>query len=209
MRTDDLIRALAADARPAASPARRLAPLLLPALAISAAALMATLGLRPDLGTALTSFVPVMRHVLALALFAAALAAAFQLARPEGRARLWPLAAVAVASLAMVGLALATTPADGLGMALMGKSRNICLFAIPVLSVLPVAALFAALRQGATIRPRLSGALAGLAGGGAGAAIYALHCDEVSPLFYVTWYGLAILVVAAVSALLGPRLLRW
>ena len=118
MKTDDLIRILAEDSVAEAAPARRLWPLFLPAVAVSLAAVLLTLGPRPDLPGALVTFVPAMRHVLSVALF-------------------------------------------------------------------------------------------GLAGGGAGAAVYALHCTEVSPLFYVTWYGLAILVVTAVSALLGPRILRW
>jgi hypothetical protein len=38
---------------------------------------------------------------------------------------------------------------------------------------------------------------------------YAMHCIEDSPLFYITWYGLAIGGVAAVSTLIGARVLRW
>ncbi len=57
--------------------------------------------------------------------------------------------------------------------------------------------------------PALSGALAGLAGGGLGAAVYAMHCTEDSPLFWVTWYGTAIVVVTVASTLIGSRVLRW
>ncbi len=209
MKTDDLIRILAEDTVAETAPARRLWPLLLPAVALSLVAVLLTLGPRPDLPGALISFVPAMRHVLSLSLFALALMAALRLARPEGRPVLWPLALVAAAALGLVAWAWATTPPEARMMALTGKSSNICLFAIPVLSALPTAALFAALRGGATTAPRLAGALIGLAGGGAGAAVYAVHCTEVSPLFYVTWYALAILVVTAVSALAGPRILRW
>ena len=53
-------------------------------------------------------------------------------------------------------------------------------------------------RAGArSTRPRASGALAGLLAGAIAAAIYALHCTETSPLFYAIWYGLAILAVTA------------
>jgi hypothetical protein len=51
--------------------------------------------------------------------------------------------------------------------------------------------------------------LAGLAGGGLGAAVYALHCIEDNPMFFVTWYGVAIAGVTVVSALIGSRILRW
>lgn len=209
MRTDDLIRALAADAAPAPAPARQVLPLFLPAILVSLLAVLTVLGARPDLPQALVSFVPAMRHVLSLAVFAVALTAALQLARPEGRAALWPLALIAAAALGLLLWAYLTTPPEARLMALMGKTTNICLIAIPILSALPTAALFTALRGGASTRPALSGALIGLAGGGAGAAVYAIHCTESSPLFYVTWYGLAVLAVTAVSALLGPRLLRW
>ena len=209
MKTDDLIRALSADTVTESAPNRRVLPLFLPAVLISLAGVLLVLGPRPDLQQALVSFVPLMRHVLSLALFAIALTAALVMTRPEGRARLWPLLLVAVAALCMLIWAYVTTPEEARGMALLGKSQNICLVAIPILSALPTAALFAALRGGATTAPRLSSALIGLAGSGAGAAVYAVHCTESSPLFYVTWYGLAILIVTAISALIGPRLLRW
>lgn len=209
MKTEDLIRALAADSLAEPEPGRWVLPLVLPAVLVSLAGVLLVLGARPDLAQAMVSFVPVMRPVLSLALFGLALSAALQLARPEGRAALWPLAGVAAAALGLLLWAYLTTPAEARMAALMGRTSNICLIAIPILSALPTAALFAALRGGASTRPALSGALIGLAGGGAGAAVYAIHCTESSPLFYVTWYGLAVLAVAMVSALLGPRLLRW
>jgi hypothetical protein len=51
--------------------------------------------------------------------------------------------------------------------------------------------------------------VAGLAGSALSAAVYALHCTEDSPLFYVTWYGLAIAGVTLVSTLIAARSLRW
>ena len=209
MKTDDLIAALSADTKTEAAPETRVLPWLLPAVLLSLAGLLLAMGARPDLPQALTSFVPAMRHVLSLSVFGLALAAAVALARPDGRARLWPLALVAAGALALLIWAYVATPVDSRMMALQGKSYNICIIAIPILSILPVAALFTALRSGATTSPTLTGALIGLAGGGAGAAVYAIHCVESSPLFFVTWYGLAILAVSAVSALIGRRFLRW
>ncbi len=208
MRTEDLIRTLAQDGPPDPAPSARLWPWLAGAAALSGAGLWLLLGPRPDLAQALISF-PALRHVWTLALFALALGAALRLARPEGQARLWPLALIPAAGAALVIWALVSTPAAGWGMALQGKTQWACLTSIPLLSVLPVAALLAALRRGASPAPALSGALAGLAGGGLGAAIYAMHCIEDSPLFWVTWYGTAILGVTAVSTLIGARALRW
>jgi hypothetical protein len=94
-------------------------------------------------------------------------------------------------------------------MATVGKTMTTCLVTIPLLSILPVGSLLIMLRQGATTGPAKAGFVAGLAGAGFSAAVYALHCTEDSPLFYVTWYGLAIMGVASVSALIGARSLRW
>lgn len=209
MKTDDLIRALAEDTAVEASPARRTLPLLLPAAALSLLLVVVILKPRPDLATALVSFVPAMRHVLSLALFGTAFLAALSLTRPEGQRRTWPIGLVLAAALALVLWAWATTPPDARLAALMGSSANFCVIAIPLLAIFPTAALFLAFRSGATTRPTLSGALIGLAGGGLGAAVYAVHCTEVSPLFFVTWYGLAVLAVSGISALLGRRILRW
>ena len=94
-------------------------------------------------------------------------------------------------------------------MALVGKTMTTCLVTIPLLSVLPVTAILLALRQGATTAPALAGFAAGIGGSGLAAMTYAMHCIEDSPLFYVTWYGLAIGGVTLVSTLIGARVLRW
>ncbi|HUI21148.1 MAG TPA: NrsF family protein, partial [Methylocella sp.] len=58
-------------------------------------------------------------------------------------------------------------------------------------------------------RPALAGAAAGLLAGAIGAAFYATHCPDDSPLFVATWYTLAIAFVTAIGAIAGARLLRW
>ena len=94
-------------------------------------------------------------------------------------------------------------------MATVGKTMTTCLVTIPLLSVLPVATLLYVLHQGATTAPMRAGFVAGLAGSGFAAAIYALHCTEDSPLFFMLWYSLAIGIVAGCGAILGLRFLRW
>jgi hypothetical protein len=37
----------------------------------------------------------------------------------------------------------------------------------------------------------------------------AVHCTEDDPLFFITWYGAAILTLALLGALLGRKLLKW
>ena len=210
MKTDTLIRALAADAQ-VRRPGRPLAMTLPLALLVIVAGLWLSLGLREDLLASLTVPHSALRFVLTGALGLIGLRIALVLARPEGRAhvRFWPLLALALAAAGALVWALVVTPPEARQMAVVGKTMVTCLVTIPLLSILPVAAILAALRNGATTAPALAGLAAGLAGGGLAAMVYALHCTEDSPLFYVTWYGLAIAGVTAAATLIGARWLRW
>jgi hypothetical protein len=49
----------------------------------------------------------------------------------------------------------------------------------------------------------------GLTAGALGAAVYALHCDEMAAPFLATWYLLGMTIPALIGAGAGPRLLRW
>lgn len=216
MRTEDLIQAMAADSerpwRPAAAlPAAVLpAAVLVAALAVAGVAL-ALLGVRADLARALVQPVVAVKTAVPLALAFAAGGAALRLACPGMPLGRWrPALALAPTVLLLVaaGTFLALPPAERMP-ALMGQTHRECLLAIGLMSVPLLAAALWALRAGASTRPAVSGALAGLLGGSAAAAIYALHCTEDSPLFYASWYGLAILGATAAGALLGARLLRW
>lgn len=211
MKTENLIAALAADNRKEQPPRLFLWPALILALAAVVLVVRVTLGFRDDLLQSLGEPLSVMRFVLTAALGLLGVRLALILARPEGRslARLWPVAIPAAVALGLLAWAYVSTPADGRQMALVGKTMVTCLVMIPLLSVLPVAAIMVGLRKGATTTPALAGFAAGLGGGGLAAMAYALHCIEDSPLFYVTWYGLAIGGVTAASTLVGARVLRW
>lgn len=211
MKTDDLIRALSADTLPARPLSVILIAGLIPAFAVCVGAVWAILGFRPDFAHSLLAPLSVARFILTGALGFAGLRLALALSRPVDRPRfgLWPLTLVGVAALGLLIWAYVSTPAEARQMALVGKTISTCLISIPLLSILPVAAVLAMLRHGATTAPRLASMVAGLAGGGIAAAIYATHCTEDSPLFYVTWYGVAIVGVTVVATLIGPRLLRW
>lgn len=211
MKTEYLIRALAADTHATRPVFPSMLALLVSSLAVSLAALWLILGFRPDLVDSLLIPDSVARFVLTGIVGLAGTRIALVLARPEGRddVRLWPLTAVAFAAVGLLVWAFVTTPAEGLQMAVVGKSMVTCLTTIPLLSILPVTAIMWALRQGATTAPVLAGFVAGLGGSGLSAAIYALYCTEDSPLFYVLWYGLAIAGVTLVSTVIGSRVLRW
>jgi hypothetical protein len=211
MKTEELVAALVADrATSERSFARGLVLAPLAGGLLSLGLLFAALGLREDLAAALATW----RFDLKLGLVLLALVLAFGLCRALGRPiapphpgrRLLPLAALAAAAIATE---LFVLPPALWGPRLVGSNALICLTAIPVMSLAPLAAVLAALRSAAPASPALTGAAAGLLAAAAAAALYTLHCVDDSPLFVATWYTLATMPVVAVGAVAGHRLLRW
>jgi hypothetical protein len=212
MKTDDLIRTLAADnATRAASVERWLLLALVPSLALSGTLFALLLGPRPDVGLVATAFGFLFKFVVTLALAAAAAFLALRLVRPASDAR-WPALALAIAPLMLAAVVLAelaaVDPSHRVAR-LVGTTWASCLTSIPLLAAPILVAALIALRHGAPTRPALAGAVAGLMAGGLGAAVYAAHCIEDSSFFLATWYTIAIAAVALVGALLGARVLRW
>ena len=210
MKTNDLIRALAADgATPRISVNRALVLSILAGAAVGVMLFALLLGPRGDLADVAGSYLFKLVVTLTLAVAAAWLAA--RLARPGADVSLvavFLLAAPLILGTAVVMELTAIEPAMRAAKA-FGTSWQTCLTYIPILSLPVLATVLLALRHGAPTRPALSGAVAGLAAGGFGAALYAAYCLEDSPLFLATWYTLAILGVAAAGALIGTRVLRW
>jgi hypothetical protein len=211
MKTEKLIDALVADRATPAKPMRwALAAALLAGGLVSLALFLASLGVRADIEPALGTW----RFELKVGLVLLALGLAFSLcivlSRPvapthPGR-RLLPLAALAALAVAIELLAL---PSASWTSRLVGSNALVCLVAIPTLAIVPLAAVLAMLRSGAPASPARAGGAAGLLAAAAAASLYAFHCFDDSPLFVVTWYGLAALLVIALGAVAGHRLLRW
>ncbi len=211
MKTEQLVAALVADRTAGGRPlTRTLSLALLAGGVMSLGLFLATLGPRKDLAPALETW----RFDLKLVLLAVALVLAFFLCRalsrpvpvPNPGRYLVPLAALAAAA---VAIELAIVPMDAWRTRLVGSNSLICLTAVPVFSLAPLAVLLAMLRSAAPASPVLAGGAAGLLAAASGATLYAFHCFDDSPLFVVTWYSLAALLVVAIGALAGRRLLRW
>lgn len=209
MKTDELIRTLAADTLPDPSPERWLARALPAALGCVALVLLSAVGIRADLWEALRAPVTALKNMVPLGLGGCALWLALRSARPTQAVRLAWLALFAVGAMALFAWGLVSSPMAGWGRGLIGHTAAFCVPVICLSSALPLGATLLALRKGACLAPLRSGFLAGLASGGLATAIYALHCTEDNPLFFVTWYGLAILLMAGVGALCGRWVLRW
>ena len=212
MKTGDLIRALAADSEVhPMPPGRALALALIPGVAIALGLHFAVLGLRPHLLALLGEPRLLFKLCLTFLLVALSGPLVLRLVRPgAGVRRAALMLAIVPASLAAANLAeLLAVPAAEWGQRLVGTNAIYCLKSIPFLAAAPLVAALLALRQGAPEHPALAGAAAGLFAGAIGAACYATHCPDDSPLFVAPWYTLAIGFVVAIGAVAGRRLLRW
>lgn len=211
MKTDDLIAALAADAAPR-GPSLRAGLLwaLAAALVIAALVMNEMLGLRADVLTSLlTSPRFVFKFVVTFAVFASALLLSLRLARPGARSS-WRVLAVPVALLVAAVTAELVAVPEGLWLTrLVGSNWATCLTFAPLISLGPLAVLLLALKRGAPESPLKAGLVAGLAAGGIGTFFYAAHCPDDSPLFVAVWYTIVVVLMGALGAALGSRLLRW
>lgn len=209
MKTDELIALLAADPAPASFSPGRIALLLLGAVAATAGLFLALAGPRPDLAVALPQPLVLAKTLLAALTCALAMVTVLRLARPQARggAALLLLPAVVAAGLWSYGFATRLPEARFADVTLPAVGE--CLGFILLLSAIPAVVALRLLREGASTHPQLSAALAGLAAAAGAATGYSFFCTQDNPVFYVTWYGAAMLIVAAVSARFGARLLRW
>jgi hypothetical protein len=212
MKTDDLIRALAADQKPAGPPpGLALALAALCGLAVSGLLFALWVGLRPGLGELLTSL-PFMLKPLEMGLLVVAAAAiVLRLVRPGLSARSALLVAAIAPAIMIAALAaeLMMVPRSEWMIRLAGVHWYICLTNMVLLALPMLAAILFGLRFGAPTRPALAGAAAGLLSGALSASLYISHCPDDSPIFVAAWFTLAIAIVTGIGALVGARVLRW
>jgi hypothetical protein len=212
MKTDDFIQAMSADDRePGPPPSRALALAVVAGFVMAGLLFWAMLGPRHDAMQAMRTVRYDFKIFVSLVLAASAGVLVWRLAQPKDVSRASQrLLLIAPALLfAAVLLELFVLPGAQWMPKMMGHNARQCLMFIPILAVVPLGALLYALRSGATFAPARAGAVAGLVAGGIGAAFYAMHCPDDSPLFVAAWYSIGIAAVTALGAFLGSRLLRW
>lgn len=211
MKTDDLIGLLAADTVPPA-PLRpgRIGAMTMACIVVVAGLFLALAGMREGLAIVMQRPEVVAKTGLPLILFLLVLPWALHQLRPEAGSPRWVFL---LPPLVMAGglwlWAFATLPPELRFAEVMMSAITECLGLIVLLSLLPLGVLLSLMRQGASAAPMRAGALAGLAVGCGIAAGYSLFCTKDNPIFYVTWYGVAVLLVTGIGALAGRRLLRW
>jgi hypothetical protein len=212
MKTDELIAMLGRTAEPV--PSGRVERAVAAAVAAGAGAallaMLGALGVRTDLGHAatLSVLVKVLFTVTTVAIAAVYLT---RISRPDGGRRahiviaLAPLAAVVT----LAAVSLGSAPAEHWNRMIVGDQWLECLLSIPLIAILPFAAVVWTVRRMGPTDLTRAGALAGLVAGGISATGYALHCMDDSLPFVALWYGGTIALCTVAGALLGPRLLRW
>jgi hypothetical protein len=212
MDTNELVRSLAADH---AFRARPVGPVLAVALALALpftmTMFMMRLGMRPDFMAATHNPFFVLKFVFTLAVAVTSVALASRLVRPGAdvlRAA-WLLVIPVLLLAGGIGADMMLPEGSPWMVRMRGSNSMVCLSAIPALSLPLLIAALIGLRRGATTRPMLTGAVAGLVAGGIAATFYASHCIDDSPLFVATWYGIALAFVALVGAFAGRWVLRW
>lgn len=209
--TDDLIRGMAMEAgvgrpRSAMWLESRLALAAVLALVIGVAVAILLFGVAPALAKAGPSGPFLHKVECALALAAGSFALVRSMAQPGGSG--WPVTTLlpGAAMLAFGGVT------DQSGFPIVGQSDQsvpICLSAIVLLSLPALALILGVLRAGAPTRPAVTGTAAGIMSGALGAAAYAVACKNDGGLFVAIWYSTAIVIVGALGAVIGRRILLW
>ena len=211
MKTEQLVASLVADRAGSTRPLERAVgrAVVMGAL-VSLVIFAIEFGPRVDLAAAFATWRFDFKLLLVLAALVAASGACLAMARPVATRR-WRWGVFPVLAVAAVALSteLAVLPAASWPTSLVGSNAFVCLTAIPLFALAPLAALLLALRRAAPASPALAGAAAGALSAATAAVIYAFHCFDDSPLFVLTWYSLAAILVVLLGAAVGHRLLRW
>lgn len=198
METDELIAALAADATPAKRP-RLIARAVIGALC-TVVLVLVLYGLRPDLSEALKLGPVQAKHFFTLFVLAGL---TWLLTRaPVGqRANMRPLWIAGAAIVVLWGGAAA------MGSDPMGQTALACFVSIPLLALPVIGLMFAGLRHRVEPFAAERGFLTGLFAGAVSASIYAVHCIEDAPAFFLLWYTAGIVVSGVIGHLIGKRVL--
>ena len=144
----------------------------------------------------------------ALVLMTAAFAASLAVTGPNFSPRplfVWLPAALILA----IGVAaeLAFVPPQAWFVRMVGGNPLACFVSVFLLALPVLIGALWALRRSGSAQPRAAGAYAGLLAGAVSAGLFLLHCPESSLLYTLAWHVPAIVLVTALGALAGERLI--
>lgn len=213
MRTDDLIAVLSTNVEQVNR--GQLVRMVSAAIAISTAVVVVlvliVLGGRPDLMKGAAFAFLFLKLSFTLIVLVPASIFLIRLSRPSGE-RGTPVALLTLPFIAIMLLAatsLALTPSSHWSEVILGDQWLECFLSIPIIAIVPFAAIVWVVRQTAPTDLTRAGAVAGLVAGAVSAVGYAFHCTDDSLPFIAIWYGGTIAACTLAGTKLGPRLLRW
>ncbi|EJT02433.1 DUF1109 domain-containing protein [Rhizobium sp. CCGE 510] len=211
--TDDIIERLVSDLTPVPRYAlwRRFVLGIVPALGLSLLLMLLVLGPRVDMPDVLMLPVFWIKSAYNALIAIAAFLTVYRLSRPDGfEGRFFGWLALVIAAMAAVAAAqLMMAPTETYPVLILGSSALHCPLLILGFAMPVYAGTVWSLRRAAPSDLRLTGFVAGLAAGAAGAWVYSWFCTENGMPFVLIWYSLGILLTGALGAVTGPRLLRW
>jgi hypothetical protein len=211
--TDDLIANLVDDLRPVRH-MRQSQGLwfIAAAIGICFAAILFSVGLRPDLTAGRLDPMFLMGSGSFLILGLAAAVTVVIMGRPQvgsdHRGWLWAAAMATVLPLAALITGIAAGPATALARS-APEHGIVCLLAGSLLGLVPAVLLVIWLRRGAPTSPERAGLVTGVAAGSFGIFAVALHCPYNDIMHIGLWHSLVVVTCAAAGRALIPRLIRW
>lgn len=211
MKTEELIARLAAQTTPVKrlpSPSRRLLTWLLWIVPVLAAIVL-VMGMRADLPARMADPTYAVQHIAVLLTGLCAAWAALASTVP-GISR-WRLALPvlpASAWLAGVGAGCLRDWAHSGPDSLLPAIHPQCLDEIALISVVPLAALVALARRGASLQPRLTGVLTALAASAMASATLDLFHHAEAAIIVLVWHFMGVSVLSLLFGLAGRRLFR-
>lgn len=213
MKTDDLVEMLSTnvEAVDRRHVPRTLATGIFVGSITALAVVLVAYGLRPDLERLTAWSYLLVKLAFTLGIIALALFALNKVSRPGGECRtsLAILALPFVSIMILAAISLLSAPSSHWEAMVVGDEWLECLLSIPLIAIVPFAAVIWAVRHAAPTNLTRAGALAGLTAGGISAMAYAFHCTDDSIPFIALWYGGTVALCTSAGAFLGPRLLRW
>ncbi|MFZ4380481.1 MAG: NrsF family protein [Sandarakinorhabdus sp.] len=211
--TDDLIADLVGDLRPV----RHLRQsqglwFIAAAIGVCLAAVLLSVGMRPDLAVGRLDPMFLMGSGSFLILGLAAAVTVVIMGRPQvgtdHRGWLWAGAMAAVLPLAALITGIANGPATALARSAPDHGI-ICLLAGSALGLIPAILLVSWLRRGAPTSPERAGLVTGVAAGSLGIFAVSMNCPHSDIMHIGLWHSLAVVVCAAAGRAIIPRLIRW
>jgi hypothetical protein len=206
--TDDLIHSLArtAGARRSVSLQTALAVAAAASLACAVLLVVSVIGIRQDFADMAVRMPFAFKLVYTVSLVAGTFVAALYAATPGASAT-----ALYALSPAVILLALGVT-FDPTAFPIMGRTDTavaFCVSSIVFLSLPAMVLTFVVMQKGAPTRPLFAGAVIGLLSASVGAMAYTLACKNDGTAFVAIWYTVACIIMTAIGAVVGYRVLRW